>query len=286
MEGIFQSTVEGKYLTVNPALARMYGYSFTGGTDRETSSTSAKRYMYRPRRREEFKRIIEGNGFVEAFESEIFKKDGTKIWISENARAVVDASGKIASYEGTVEDITDRKRSESERQVITEIVHAVSVTDNLDDLLRRVHSALQSVLSAENCFVALYEPSTGVFNFPFFADRTQPTPPPQMVWRSCAAYVYRAGRPMLIPPQLFYELVEQEEVESFGEAACLLAGRAAARDGRNDRSIGGSELRAARTPIRSGTLSSCLPWAIRSLSPSNESAPRDAFAKAKPACGF
>ena len=127
---------------------------------------------------------------------------------------MVDATGKITSYEGTVEDITDRKRSESERQVITEIVHAVSLTDNLEDLLRRVHSALQSVLSAENCFVALYEPSTGVFNFPFFADRTQPTPPPQMVWRSCAAYVYRAGWPMLIPPQLFYELVEQEEVES------------------------------------------------------------------------
>jgi PAS domain S-box-containing protein len=213
VEGIFQSTVDGKYLTVNPALARMYGYASPAELIARVHNIGHTLYVL-PKRREEFRRIIEGAGVVEAFESEVFKKDGTKIWISENARAVVDASGKIASYEGTVEDITDRKRSESERQVITEIVHAVSLTDNLEDLLRRVHSALQSVLSAENCFVALYEPSTGVFNFPFFADRTQPTPPPQMVWRSCAAYVYRAGRPMLIPPQLFYELVEQEEVES------------------------------------------------------------------------
>jgi PAS domain S-box-containing protein len=213
VEGIFQSSVDGKYLTVNPALARMYGYSSPAEMIARIQNIGHSVYAV-PRRREEFKRIIEAAGVVEGFESEVLKKDGSKIWISENARAVVDANGKVTSYEGTVEDITDRKRSESERQVITEIVHAVSVTDNLEDLLRRVHSALHSVLSAENCFVALYEPSTGVFNFPFFADRTQPTPPPQMVWRSCAAYVYRAARPMLIPPKLFYELVEQEEVES------------------------------------------------------------------------
>jgi PAS domain S-box-containing protein len=223
VEGIFQSTAEGRYLSANPALARMYGYASPAELIAKVQNIGHGLYVA-PRRREEFKRIIEGAGVVEAFESEVFKKDGAKIWISENARAVVDAAGKVVAYEGTVEDITDRKRSESERQVITEIVHAVSVTDNLDDLLRRVHLALQRVLSAENCFVALYEPSTGVFNFPFFVDRTQPTPPPQMVWRSCAAYVYRAARPMLIPPQMFYELVAQEEVESSAKPPCSWLG--------------------------------------------------------------
>jgi PAS domain S-box-containing protein len=180
----------------------MYGYSSPCELIAKIRDIGHTLYV-QPQRREEFKRLIESSGVVEAFESQVFKKDSTKIWISENARAVVDASGKVTSYEGTVEDITDRKRSESERQVITEIVQAVSVTDNLGDLLRRVQLALQSVLSAENCFVALYEPSTGVFNFPFFVDQVQPTPPPQMVWRSCAAYVYRAARPMSIPPQVF-----------------------------------------------------------------------------------
>ncbi|MGH7936001.1 MAG: GAF domain-containing protein, partial [Chthoniobacterales bacterium] len=115
---------------------------------------------------------------------------------------------------GSVEDITERKRSEAERQVTTEIVHAISVSDGLADLLGRTHTALQKVLDAQNCFVALYEPSTGVFNFPFFVDQTEPVPPPQMVWRSCAAYVYRAGRAMIISPKSFYRLVEEEEVES------------------------------------------------------------------------
>ncbi|HWF37211.1 MAG TPA: PAS domain S-box protein [Candidatus Acidoferrales bacterium] len=213
VEGIFQSTPEGKYLSVNPALARMYGYS--SAMELVNTMRDIGKSLYAdPLRRDQFRRTIAKNNFVEAFESEIIRKDGTRIWISENARAVRDANGDVCCYEGTVEDITERKRSESERQVTTEIVHAISVSDTLADLLSSMHLALLKVLDAQNCFVALYEPSTGVFNFPFFVDQVEPVPPPQMVWRSCAAYVYRAGRAMIISPKSFYRLVEEEEVES------------------------------------------------------------------------
>jgi two-component system cell cycle sensor histidine kinase/response regulator CckA len=212
IEGMFQTTPDGTYLSVNPALARMYGYASPTEL-METVQDIGKSVYVDPQKREEFKKIIEEQGLVEAFEYEVVRKDGGKIWLSENARAVRDASGRIVSYEGTAEDITDRKRSEIDRQVTTEVVHAISISDNLTDLLGRTHKALQRVLDAKNCFVALYEPSTGVFNFPFFVDQAAPVPPPQMVWRSCAAYVYRAGRAMLISPKLFYELVAQEEVE-------------------------------------------------------------------------
>jgi two-component system, cell cycle sensor histidine kinase and response regulator CckA len=213
VEGIFQSSVDGRYLTANPALARMYGYSSPAELVGSVQQIGETLYVAEGRR-EEFKRLIEGAGRVEGFESEIFKKDGTKIWISENARAVEDARGRVTCYEGTVEDITDRKRSESERQAITEIVEAASVTDSLSDLLGRIHAALGGVLSAENCSVALYEPSTGVFSFPFFVDQAQATPAPQMVWRTCAAYVYRACQPMLIGPKVYGELVASEDVEA------------------------------------------------------------------------
>jgi signal transduction histidine kinase/ActR/RegA family two-component response regulator len=63
-------------------------------------------------RRNEFKRLIESQGFVELFEYEVYRKDRTKIWLCENARAVRDASGAILYYEGTVEDITQRRRVE------------------------------------------------------------------------------------------------------------------------------------------------------------------------------
>jgi two-component system, cell cycle sensor histidine kinase and response regulator CckA len=212
VEGIFQTTPEGRYLSANPALARMYGYSSPAELIEQIQDIEHSLYAD-PQRRREFRCLIEDRGFVEAFESEIVRKDGATIWISESARSVRDANGAVLSYEGTVENITDRKRSEVERQVTTEIVHAISVTDNLPDLLTSMHVALQKVLDAHNCFVALYEPSTGVFNFPFFVDQIETVPPPQMVWRSCAAYVYRAGHAMLIPAARFDELVAQEEVE-------------------------------------------------------------------------
>ena len=114
------------------------------------------------------------------------------------------SNGEIVAYEGTMEDITERKRVELERQVTFEIfIHAVNVTDNLDDLSYLVHQALKKVLYAENCFVALYEPSSGIPHFPFFIDQFDEAPPPQQVGRSCTAYVYRTGRAMLILQQIF-----------------------------------------------------------------------------------
>ena len=213
VEGIFQTTPEGRYLSANPALARMYGYASPADVIEKVEDVTRVLYVD-PRRREEFKREIEERGFVHGFEYQIRRKDGTKIWVSENARAVRAADGKLLYYEGTIEDITDRKRSELERQAATEIVRAVSVSENLEDLLRSIHAALKKVLYAENCFIALREPSTCGFQFPFFVDQAYSAPPASSaVERSSAAYVYRRGQAMLIPQDRFLRLVQQGEVD-------------------------------------------------------------------------
>jgi two-component system, cell cycle sensor histidine kinase and response regulator CckA len=215
LEGIFQTTPDGRYLSVNPAEARMCGYSSPEEMIRNIRDIGQEMYVD-PSTREEFKRIMEERGIVEDFEYQVKRRDGTTIWVSENARAVRDQNGRTISYEGTIQDISDRKRAELERQVTFEIIHAVNLTDNLDDLLRMVHLSLNKVLSAQNCFVALYEPSTGMFHFPFFVDQFDGVPPPQEVGRSCTAYVYRTGRAMLIPQKTFDELAAQGEVELVG----------------------------------------------------------------------
>lgn len=111
IEGIFQTTPDGRYLSVNPALARMYGYA--SPEELMSSVTDIGRTVYvNPERREEFKRLIEERGVVHAFEYEVFRRDGTTIWLSESARAVRDESGKVLFYEGSVVDITERKRAE------------------------------------------------------------------------------------------------------------------------------------------------------------------------------
>jgi two-component system, cell cycle sensor histidine kinase and response regulator CckA len=214
VEGIFLTTADGRYVSVNPALARMCGFA---SPEEMIASVHDVAQMYaEPKFREEFKRLIKERGVIEGLEYQIRRKDGATVWISENAHAVRDASGTIVSYEGTVEDISERKRSELERQATTEIIHSVNATDNLDDLLHMIHKALKKVLYAENCFVALYEPSTAMFHFPFFVDQCDVAPPPQKVGRSCTAYVYRTGQAMLIPQKAFDKLAGEGEVELVG----------------------------------------------------------------------
>src|SRR5215831_15785862 len=113
-------------------------------------------------------------------------------------------------------DVSELHRMESERQVISEIVHALNETANLDQLLTRIHEALKRIVSAENCFVALHDPVRDVFEFPFFADQFDSAPPPQKVDRSCTAYVFRTGKACLIPQTEFDRLAGLGEVELVG----------------------------------------------------------------------
>ncbi|MHB8503844.1 MAG: response regulator, partial [Candidatus Acidiferrales bacterium] len=104
----------------------------------------------------------------------------------------------------------------AERQVISEVVHALNQTANLDQLLDGIHKALKKVLYAENCFVALHNPKEDTFYFPFFVDQFDTAPPPQKVGRSCTAFVFRTGSGMLIPQSEFDRLVHEGEVELVG----------------------------------------------------------------------
>ncbi|MCI0567371.1 MAG: PAS domain S-box protein, partial [Acidobacteria bacterium] len=122
IEGIFQSTLDGRYLTVNPALAHKLGYESPQELIHAISDIGRQLYVD-PGRRAEFARLMEERGYVWEFESQVYRKDGRIIWISENARMVRDASGG-QYYQGFVIDITDRKRSEETRARLAAIVES------------------------------------------------------------------------------------------------------------------------------------------------------------------
>jgi two-component system, cell cycle sensor histidine kinase and response regulator CckA len=110
--GIYQSTPDGNLLSVNPALARMYGYD--SPEELISSITDIQHQLYvDPNRREEFKRLLEADGLVQHFEVQVYRKDGRKIWLSTNSH-VVREGNTIVRYEGTFEDITDRKLLEDQ----------------------------------------------------------------------------------------------------------------------------------------------------------------------------
>ncbi|MDR7994119.1 EAL domain-containing protein [Thermosynechococcus sp. TG252] len=111
-EGILQSSPNGHYLKVNPALARIYAYDSPADLQAHITDIAGQLYV-NLRRREEFIQALTATGTVTDFESQVYRKDGQIIWISENARAVYDDKGRLAYFEGTVVDITDRKLSEN-----------------------------------------------------------------------------------------------------------------------------------------------------------------------------
>ncbi len=122
IEGIFQSSPAGGYITANPALARIYGYSFAEEVTANFTDIEHQLYVD-PKRRAEFVRLIEQDGIVSQFESQIYRRDGSIVWISEKAYAVRDEQGKLLYYEGLIEDITQRKQAEEALRVF---FHAVS----------------------------------------------------------------------------------------------------------------------------------------------------------------
>ena len=110
--GIYRSTPEGRLLLANPALIQMLGYS----SFQELTDVSLEECDIVPgEARSAFKRRIEVEGQIVGVESCWNRRDGSSLFVRETARAIRDDSGKIIYYEGTVEDVTERKRIEQER---------------------------------------------------------------------------------------------------------------------------------------------------------------------------
>ena len=150
--GIFQTSPEGHFLRANTALAHIYGYS----TPEElvTQNVESTRNLYvDPARRTEFQRLLELGETVTDFESQIRRRDGMLLWVSENARAVRDPGGTLLHYEGTVLDISTRRRMEdalreSEEQLRT-IFDAAAVgiaRVEMSGRLTRTNPAFQKML--------------------------------------------------------------------------------------------------------------------------------------------
>jgi diguanylate cyclase (GGDEF)-like protein/PAS domain S-box-containing protein len=141
-EGIFQTTEDGRYLAANPALAKLYGYPSVDLLIENLSDIERRLYVD-PTRRDEFHRLMQAHGEVLNFESEVYRHDGSRIWVSENAHCVRDSRGEFVCYEGTVQDISERKQYQAqlERQanhdLLTGLPNRVLLNDRLEQGIAR-----------------------------------------------------------------------------------------------------------------------------------------------------
>ena len=117
-EGLFQSTSDGRLLTANPALARILGYDSPEEMIATITDLAHQLYV-NPEARAEAARLQEEAGGMVGFEMEAHRKDGEKIWLSLNRRSVRNQNGEELYFEGSIENITERKRAEEERAQLT-----------------------------------------------------------------------------------------------------------------------------------------------------------------------
>lgn len=149
--GIYRSAVDGTQLRANPELVALNGYHSEEDMLRAVGDIATEWYVD-PERRQQFKEVLEKNGRITEFESEIYRHlTRERIWISEAAWVVRDESGKTIGYEGTIVDITERKRLEN---MIKHAAHH----DGLTGLPNRArfNQVLDNALTSEELFFLAY----------------------------------------------------------------------------------------------------------------------------------
>lgn len=175
VEGIFQTTPDGQYLSANPALARIYGYQ--SPEELMVKLTSIQNQLYvDPTRRQTFVQRLQEQDEVYGFESQVYRKDGSLIWISENARAVRDDDGTILYFEGSVEDITERKhavqelqrakadlenkvseRTQTLQELNDRLVTEIAERRRIEGALRTSEAELRALFAAMTDYIAVFD---------------------------------------------------------------------------------------------------------------------------------
>jgi PAS domain S-box-containing protein len=150
VEGIFQSTPDGRFLSVNPAMARMYGYDSPDDMVQSAADITQQEYAD-PKQRTRLQYRLETEDVVQGFEMQDRRRDGSTFWTSMNVRAVRDEHDTTLYYEGTLENITARKQAE--------------------ESLRQVNATLQALIDHAPLAIIMLDPNSQVLLWNEAAER-------------------------------------------------------------------------------------------------------------------
>ena len=209
---IYTHDLNGNYTSVNRACEKITGYRHDEALKMSIAQVVAPEYL------EKAKGMLEGKTLertATTYDLEVIAKDGRRLMLEVNCRLTYE-NGKPSGVQGIARDITERTRADAERQIISEIVQGIITTTNLDDLFKLTHNSIRKLLYAENCFITLYDPSTSLMHFEFWADKYDAMPEPLPVCTGFSGYVLRTGQPIVLTEEAKRRMYECGEVEKSG----------------------------------------------------------------------
>jgi PAS domain S-box-containing protein len=156
VEGIFQTSPAGGYICANPSLARMLGYDSPEDLLRERGENREQHYQNAALHQEYF-RLLQEHGVVRDFEYEELRKDGKRINVLDNVRAVRDGDGKLRYYEGTTQDISERKQAESRSAAFATLARKLSGAQVPLNAARTIADTAHELFGWESFALKLYD---------------------------------------------------------------------------------------------------------------------------------
>lgn len=205
---------------VNPAALKLTGFSEDDLVGRSIADlTTNKRSIDKL-----FSRLRESDTDSGRFETHFVDKAGHTFPISVSASKIYEPSSDTDKIVLVARDISRRRRLEAESQVISRVIRGMASTANLNELLSLIHRAIRRVVTAENFFVALFDPVSEMLSMQFFVDKYDEMPPPARVGRSFSAYVFRTGKPLLCNFEEARALIARGDVESVGSDSAIWLG--------------------------------------------------------------
>jgi PAS domain S-box-containing protein len=218
-DGIYQTTPQGQYQSANLALARIYGYDSAEALIATIQNIPQQLYVD-PARRDAFIHEIEAQGQVMAFESQVYRQDGSVIWISENARAVKNSQGELLYYEGIVTQITRRKLAEDalrvseqklrqQNEALVQLAKNRAVSDGrLQEALGEIAKTTAELFAIDRVSIWLYEINPARLTCTMLYDDGRETQSPELsVHQSDCPKFFEA---MIAEPWIAAPDIEQE----------------------------------------------------------------------------
>ena len=217
---IYTVDLDGNFTSANKACENIAGYTREEAMAMNTADLIAPEYMALTGKMVAAK--LAGKK-MPAYEIEIINKSGSRVAVEVSTRVIYE-NGIPVGIQGTARDISDRKRAENEKQILSEIIEGAVITPDLGQFLKLVHRLIGRLVYADNCFVMLQDPDTGSVRFEFWADQRDAHPEPKIQGRGFASYILRSGVPLRLTRETRHRLEDEGEAEQIGSVSASWLG--------------------------------------------------------------